>query len=427
MTSQVAVFNLACVAVASDSMMTLRTGYGSRTLASAEKIFDLGSGHRVVVMTSGNAEFMAIPWSVLIGEWSQSLERPEDRVSDYASGFWTWLNGRADLFDADRQEEEWSYWLEVLFRQVRDAFLVRRQHYADARSDPPTSKRRADDVAGHLREAIERWRGLADVERVDRVRDEKYVEESSGLIREAFESVFKDIEDVTLSTPEQLAEVARLTLAKDVGFSSDATVAFIGYGAQDVFPAQHVVVFRGVVNGTVRAVSTSSVALDVTCASLIHTFAQRDAIDTFLFAHHDAFLDLAHDSVTDLYEESKVGADFTEAVSSAHRKEMDRFVGQLHERLDTSFLKLARERFVDPLLTTIESLSRSDMSRLAESLVGIQALRADSLGQMPTVGGPIDVVVVSGTYGVEWIHKRSFPMGSSSFGHAEARVAQGHL
>ena len=61
MTSQIAVFNLECVAVASDSVMTISNGRQERTLSSSEKVFDRGPAHKVVAVSSGEARFMKVP------------------------------------------------------------------------------------------------------------------------------------------------------------------------------------------------------------------------------------------------------------------------------------------------------------------------------------------------------------------------------
>ena len=93
-TSQVAVFNMECVAVASDSVVTLSNASGDRTLPSSEKVFDLGDGHRVVVMFSGSAWFMGMPLAVLLGEWSASLVGPLANLPLYAGDFQGWLATR---------------------------------------------------------------------------------------------------------------------------------------------------------------------------------------------------------------------------------------------------------------------------------------------------------------------------------------------
>jgi hypothetical protein len=58
------------------------------------------------------------------------------------------------------------------------------------------------------------------------------------------------------------------------------------------------------------------------------------------------------------------------------------------------------------MLDTIETLPPADLARMAEALVGVQALRAASTRRQPSVGGPIDVVVITRRHGVQWVRRK---------------------
>lgn len=401
MTSQVAVYNLNCVAVASDSLSTVTSGHGVRTLASAEKIFDLGPAHRVVAMTSGNAEFMSIPWSVLVGEWSRSLKDPLSEVRDYAGSFTAWLNSRTDLFDPARQESHFAWQLSAYFGELRDEILERRDFHAAVFG--ANYQAEEVDAADDLRAALEAWEGLGDLECVDAERDAQFIKGSEELIRQAFNNVFRDVPALTLSDPDVLEHVARMLLTKHLIWGRDATMAFIGYGADGIFPSQQVSVFHGFVGGVVRVATEDVLVTSPASPSNVIAFAQRDAISGFMYGRDPSFVRQAHDCVDDLLDELYL-SDEEEDWKGAPA--VRGFVEKLHLRLDNAFDIHAVEKFLSPLVAVVQSLSRTEMARLAESLVGIQALRANSLGQMPTVGGPIDVVVVSRKHGVEWIHRK---------------------
>ena len=76
MTAQIAIFNERCVSVASDSVVTIGRGERQRTMSAAEKMFETGTGHPVVALHSGSANFMLVPYEVLIAEWRRSLNGP---------------------------------------------------------------------------------------------------------------------------------------------------------------------------------------------------------------------------------------------------------------------------------------------------------------------------------------------------------------
>ncbi len=63
-------------------------------------------------------------------------------------------------------------------------------------------------------------------------------------------------------------------------------------------------------------------------------------------------------------------------------------------------------------MAALDALPRSDLATMAESLISLTALRARmSAGEMETVGGPIDVAVLSKGEGFVWV-KRKDPIKS---------------
>ena len=50
-----------------------------------------------------------------------------------------------------------------------------------------------------------------------------------------------------------------------------------------------------------------------------------------------------------------------------------------------------------------------DLARVAESFVGLQVLRQLTQAEMETVGGPIDVAVITRADGFRWVSGKSLP------------------
>ena len=65
------------------------------------------------------------------------------------------------------------------------------------------------------------------------------------------------------------------------------------------------------------------------------------------------------------------------------------------------------ERYSDPFMTAGAALPRHDLAALAESLVNLTAFRTRiSANQKETVGGPIDVAVLSKGAGFVWVKRK---------------------
>ena len=80
------------------------------------------------------------------------------------------------------------------------------------------------------------------------------------------------------------------------------------------------------------------------------------------------------------------------------------------EKLKNAFAKALDgeidNRFQRPLIAAIEALPRHDLARIAEALVSLTAFRRRmSLGEKETVGGAIDVAILSKAEGFQWVKR----------------------
>jgi hypothetical protein len=67
----------------------------------------------------------------------------------------------------------------------------------------------------------------------------------------------------------------------------------------------------------------------------------------------------------------------------------------------------SEDRFVAPLRYAIAGLPTATLADVARSLVELQALRQTTTAEQSTVGGPIDVAVISRSGGFKWIKHKS--------------------
>lgn len=400
MTSQVAVFNLECVAVASDSVRTAVNGSAERTMPSAEKILDLGDGHRVVVMGSGSAAFMGIPLSVLLGEWIAGLTAPQASLALYAADFIAWLGQRTDLFDARVQDAHFGWQLRGYYGMVRGQVLdaLHDADLTDAAWDDLSVQAIVDRTVG---EAVDALSARGDLPVANARSDANYIDAHRELIEYALLDTTEDMPLTVASRWRLLHELPALVLGKDEPWSRDAVLAFIGYGTDDLFPGHQVITVHGMVNDQVRYDWWEPAAVTPGRPALVTPFGQDEAIGTFLRAYNAEFLALAHRRIDHLLEKVDLSGVLLEEDGGA--EEVARVT---HEGLDEDFERLSRRGFIDPMLDTVETLPPADLARMAEALVGVQALRAASTRRQPSVGGPIDVVVITRRHGVQWVRRK---------------------
>lgn len=93
-----------------------------------------------------------------------------------------------------------------------------------------------------------------------------------------------------------------------------------------------------------------------------------------------------------------------------------RSTAKLTEKFEEAFKKILDEKIeeecINPLTAAVSALPRYELAKLAEALVNLTAFRAHmAADQDETVGGPIDVAVISKGDGFVWVKRKNLVRG----------------
>ena len=66
------------------------------------------------------------------------------------------------------------------------------------------------------------------------------------------------------------------------------------------------------------------------------------------------------------------------------------------------------EEYIDGIVNAVESFNVEDMTNMAENLVSITSLQRHFSSSDETVGGPIDVAVITRAEGFTWVRHKDF-------------------
>jgi hypothetical protein len=70
--------------------------------------------------------------------------------------------------------------------------------------------------------------------------------------------------------------------------------------------------------------------------------------------------------------------------------------------------RFRQEKFSDPVIETVDILPKEDLAEMAESLVKLTSLKRRVSPDPETVGGPIDVAIISKGDGFIWIKRKRY-------------------
>jgi len=97
-------------------------------------------------------------------------------------------------------------------------------------------------------------------------------------------------------------------------------------------------------------------------------------------------------------------------------------------KLTAGFDRYRRRVLVGPLMSVITSLPKEEMALLSEAIVELTSLRRRIESHVDTVGGPIDVAVISKGDGFIWIKRKHYfdiDLNRDFIYRKEAKVAGG--
>ncbi len=397
MTAQVAVLNLSGVAVASDTYVTTGVGDQLKSMGNTHKIYELGSQHRVLLLHSGSANINSIPLQLHVAEWAKTLSLPLPTMQAYTDSYRTWAASEKRM---SRPEAEFKVMNSTLNEHYHDLAreldaAIEGIHFAEE----PTDRKRKAAVRRQIQETIDGnegyLQGLESYHGVTERSTAKALSEHGFDLADKVHYIFDRFE-IDEKQVEQLVSLATLILTRIQPMDSDSEIGFVGYGDEDPFPTVVRVKVRGIYAGVLVAANVESPKVaPIENGSSIVYFAQRDAMWGFVNGSTYETMEEIKRQIADAIED-KWGHTTPEPIGY-----------QIAEEISAKMDAYSHERYVRPMLKTIEAMGMNSLASLADSLVGLQATATYSQAGAATVGGLIEVATIDRIDGVQW--KRSLP------------------
>lgn len=404
MSSEIVVLNKSGIAVAADSAVTI--GNHLAVYNSANKLFSLSSRFPLGVLAYSVGSFMGVPLDVVFGQFKHFLETLHSEgcpsLSGYCDLFLNFLASQKDEFHyLDEEYEFVGNYCAALSKKIKTAFEKASKELSKTlyktKPDPKDLKSLQDQVLSRILAGLKsspKIKGLS----IAKALQDKYCKQLTSII---------DVDFSGLSVSDRKRIMKAIFDSFDRKFSSDdyAGVAFFGYGEKDVFPSCCTLRLYGFAQSRLFYSFDSPQNIDCHVTAGIIPLAQTDVIETFLRGFNNQFVSIVssqldkslHDALDPYGQTDKEKKDIEKKVE----KEKDEVIGKI--------FRTARKQFTNPLLESIQFQSPGDLARLAESMITITSLRRfSSLGDdAKTVGGPVDVAVVTKSDGFVWIkHKK---------------------
>ena len=426
MTSVVGILNKRGAAIAADSAVTRTRFKGDERILkvtkNGNKMLRLCEVEPISVMVTGNADFLRTPWDVIIRRYRQlhgAKEHPT--VLAAVHDFFHFIQTEPAFWDERNCEHHLKDLARDAFHQVmdsltegrsrkRDGTLLRPRLFVNSFIKSCTSFRKWVIKKGKCPSftdySLEQFRLSSEsilsafffrlTEKEGCIPQKSFPVEVIDGIRPAFE------------------ELLWALLTCRYRSDSSATLIFTGFGHEQVYPS---LVPVHINEGFDTRVCYHIQEKDIVNISdqrpvAICPFAQKDVIRALLRGIHSRWSSFVCESFADMTD-FRMGGVFTpfeweEPVS----QEFFDMLGEVQtEDLTKSFIRKGN-RMLDVNQRTWEKaltdFDLSAMASLADSLIGLTGFHRIMTFSEESVGGPVDVAVISKNDGFTWIRRKSW-------------------
>ncbi|RLK36174.1 hypothetical protein [Cupriavidus plantarum] len=400
MTCEVVVANRMGVALAADSA----DGIGGETYTfGACKIQQLSFAAPVGIMFFGAAELCGVSWELIVKAFRASLRRTTMcTLEDYATALVRFVEGNDALFPT---EQRLALFRAMAVRSVRSllAEVQSQQETGAVGSSPPA-------VLAQIRETLQGHMlpfGCSEMD-LRKTIDTHMAWLSGDCVKEA-----ANTEELRLVARElplgKLCEAAVRNLYVNFRTISGAPptgVVLVGFGDEDAFPGVLELQCYGLGFDKLITAGRGSVKkkVDHRNSVCIEAYAQTDAVEFFV----GGYTNQIKETIGRAYRQH-VGR-FADAVMDATGGASD--IEELLGRSAADFERQWSEELIrgnlEPLRAVVEGMSLEQLAELAEALVMLEAFKERTTRRTHSVGGPVDVAVITRSEGLVWIKRKHY-------------------
>jgi hypothetical protein len=189
-------------------------------------------------------------------------------------------------------------------------------------------------------------------------------------------------------------------------------VVIVGFGQKDIFPSFVNYTCAGYVGQRVKLARSDPAKITMKNASAVQAFAQGDIVYRFMEGIDRGYANVLRGLFSTALVESNI-ATFEKwapknKITKRSRSEIQKAATQQYDKILSDAQDFRRTRFIRPTLDMVSILPKDELAQLAESLVALTSVHRRVSRELETVGGAIDVAVISKSDGFIWIKRKHY-------------------
>lgn len=410
MTAEVGVLNSVGVALAADSAVSIGRE-ANKIWTSADKLFHLSRSAPVGIMVFGNANFVGIPWEAVVKDFRCELADSRfDRIEQYADHFFRFLSRSLTFFPAASQDKMIEELVGSLLYHLRHEVEFQLTREAEQRSGL-----NEDEIGPILDKVVSNRLDL--IRKQPRLKGfgKKTVEEIrrrySPTVHQIRSDVFGNL-PLSSATSRKIASVALEMLVRHYLGPSQSGVVIAGFGETEAMPSLYGYDVEEMVANRPRRSLTHKHHITLENRAVIIPFAQQESVHAFLRGIDEDLATHMRESTKSLF--AGVVSSILDVVGSVDQALMDSLGAAVQPEVQQVLQDLFREWEKQttlhwrPIVEIVSSLPKDELAGMAEAFVNLTKFRRRITPERETVGGPIDVAVITKGDGFVWIKRKHY-------------------
>lgn len=408
MTAEVVILNKSGIALAADSAVSIGT---KKVYNSANKLFALSRNQPVGIMIYGNAEFMSVPWEALIKSFRKKVLKDDvcPKLDGYVQRFIEFLTTTPLIPPENEPVYVASVTHRCAFALIRE---IDTQVEEEIKSKGSITHAHAKKISNATAKAwIERQNAEPAKPRQRCTKAQLARIPAAHL--PAIEAQALKLLGPSGITQTQCQKFAQC-VSRELGFADGnfmrSGVVIAGYGDEEIFPSAFSYHVSGRLGDFLQCSLDRQSIVNHKMQGGIMPFAQREMVDMFMsgvapaMAHGiEAGLNRIFSSIPDRLV-SKHGLALSSGQIDAIKADLNSLLGEFGAELG----KATRDKFSQPVLDGVSSLPIDELASMAESLVSLTSFKRKVTMVPESVGGPVDVAVISKGDGFIWIKRKHY-------------------
>ena len=371
------------------------------------KLFTLSKYRPVGVMVYNNASLLGVPMETIIKLFRRRLgKKAYGTLREYGESLIQYLDGNDVLFPNDVQDRYFLHAVETEFLRIWEEVsseFVERGVFGDGDGQANVAK---DVIARRL----EFWRSQQNADYFE-VRASNVVGRISGGVNDVVLRVFRGgavgDEGVTM-----LREIANHIVEKD-HFPLDVFSGLViaGFGEGEHFPVVQHIEIGGVYGGRLKVRPPTVDAVTGARPSDVMAFAYKDMVERFLVGVSGGFVGYLEDATTFIREMPLRALETVPDLDGEEKERAAEAVRRMAADRAEEFKRTVRRGFEErwlKIVDAVEALTISELAQVASTLVDLSSFEQQMSLDSETVGGPVDVAVISKGDGFIWIDRKHY-------------------